>query len=259
MATTHYDFPTINGSDAIDGVNAINGLANAVDTALFTVDSALGTAESQSAQAISDAAAASTAANAAATNAAAAQSSAQAAINTANAANTTAGNTANALTSFEKLFNLVPNTVSSGMSVSGWTYALTLAQDSTGSIFKFYGDMRASMNASKSMTRVAIPGGSGSYSYGVATGLTLNQAPNTAYAISPAGWYRGLVDGNPDYTANSDWLFIAVGTNGQIYIHPASTSTAPTFNNAQSYVEAYFPAIYFNSSFGDTPITPDGN
>lgn len=37
MATTHYSFPTINGTDTIDGVNAINGLANSVDTALYQV------------------------------------------------------------------------------------------------------------------------------------------------------------------------------------------------------------------------------
>lgn len=37
MSTTHYSFPTINGTDTIDGVNAINGLANAVDTALYNV------------------------------------------------------------------------------------------------------------------------------------------------------------------------------------------------------------------------------
>lgn len=38
MATTHYNFPTINGTDTIDGVNAINGLANAVDTALYQIE-----------------------------------------------------------------------------------------------------------------------------------------------------------------------------------------------------------------------------
>ena len=38
MATTHYSFPTINGTDTIDGVNAINGLANAIDTALYQVE-----------------------------------------------------------------------------------------------------------------------------------------------------------------------------------------------------------------------------
>lgn len=37
MATTHYSLPTINGSDTIDGVNAINGLANAVDSAIYQV------------------------------------------------------------------------------------------------------------------------------------------------------------------------------------------------------------------------------
>lgn len=37
MATSHYNFPTINGTDTIDGVNAVNGLANAVDAALFGV------------------------------------------------------------------------------------------------------------------------------------------------------------------------------------------------------------------------------
>lgn len=37
MATAHYSFPTIVGTDTIDGVNAINGLANSVDAALFGV------------------------------------------------------------------------------------------------------------------------------------------------------------------------------------------------------------------------------
>ena len=37
MATAHYNFPTITGTDTIDGVNAINGLANSVDAALFGV------------------------------------------------------------------------------------------------------------------------------------------------------------------------------------------------------------------------------
>lgn len=37
MATAHYSFPTIVGTDTVDGVNAINGLANSVDAALFGV------------------------------------------------------------------------------------------------------------------------------------------------------------------------------------------------------------------------------
>lgn len=41
MTTSHYNFPTINGTDTIDGVNAINGLANSVDAALFGVASSI--------------------------------------------------------------------------------------------------------------------------------------------------------------------------------------------------------------------------
>lgn len=41
MATSHYNFPTINGTDTIDGVNAINGLANSVDAALFGVSGSI--------------------------------------------------------------------------------------------------------------------------------------------------------------------------------------------------------------------------
>lgn len=38
MATTNYKFPTITSEDTINGVTAINGLAEAVDTALKSVD-----------------------------------------------------------------------------------------------------------------------------------------------------------------------------------------------------------------------------
>ena len=38
MATTSYNFPTITAEDTINGVSAINNLADAVDTALKTVD-----------------------------------------------------------------------------------------------------------------------------------------------------------------------------------------------------------------------------
>lgn len=38
MATENYSFPTIASGDRLNGVSAINGLANAVDAALKTVD-----------------------------------------------------------------------------------------------------------------------------------------------------------------------------------------------------------------------------
>jgi hypothetical protein len=42
MATTNFNLPTIEDTDKIDGVSAINGLANAVDTVLETISSESG-------------------------------------------------------------------------------------------------------------------------------------------------------------------------------------------------------------------------
>lgn len=253
MSTTHYEFPTINGTDAINGVDAINGLANAVDTALYAVDSTVSGQATDIQTALDNAASASTAANAASTNAAAAQATAGAAVNSATSAVNTAASTANALITFEQKFNLVSNSVSSGLAMSGWTYNLTLAQSSDGSIFKFYGICDSNINASKTMTRVGIPGGSGNYAYGVATGLTLNNAPSSAYVVSPAGFYSAATS-----TEVYDNVFVsfAVGTDGQIYIMPSSASAA-SWSNSRSYHVGYFPCLYFNASFGDDPINPD--
>lgn len=247
MSTTHYEFPTINGTDAIDGVDAINGLANAVDTALYAVDSTVGGQATDIQTALDNAASASAAATAASTNAAAAQATASAAVNTATAANTTAGNTASALNTFMQKFNLVPQTITSGLAVNGWTYSLTLAQNDDGSIFKFYGNLESAANASKSMTRVAIPGGSGTFAYGVATGLVLNTHPDNAYFVTPAAVY-GSSDGS--WLKTFGRMGFAVGTDGQIYINCGS-STSSTFTTAWQYSYFFMPCLYFNASFGD--------
>lgn len=42
MSTTNYNFPTIQATDKIDGVSAINGLANAVDASLKEVAGSIG-------------------------------------------------------------------------------------------------------------------------------------------------------------------------------------------------------------------------
>lgn len=41
MPTTNYNFPTIASTDAIDGVTAVNGLANAVDAQLKAVSDSI--------------------------------------------------------------------------------------------------------------------------------------------------------------------------------------------------------------------------
>lgn len=248
MSTTHYEFPTINGTDAINGVDAINGLANAVDTALYAVDSTVSGQSTDIATALSNAAAASSAATAASTNAAAAQATANSAVNTAGAANTTADNTASALNAFEQLFNLSPVSVSSGISATGFTYSLTLAQDTTGSIYKFYGHFVNAAGTAGSVTRVAIPGGTGDYTYGVATGLTLNQAPSTAYQVVPAG-FRAQTSSAGAVSSLTGCSF-AVGTNGQIYIATQSSSSG-SISTSDRNAFYFFPCIYFNTSFGD--------
>lgn len=72
MATTYYNLPTINGADTIDGVNAINGLANSTDAALRQVQNQipdLTSISSQVTQATSTANTAMSTATQAATNA----------------------------------------------------------------------------------------------------------------------------------------------------------------------------------------------
>lgn len=257
MSTTHYEFPTVNGADPISFVDTFNGLANAVDSALYTVDSTVSGQSTDIQTALDNAASASTAATAASTNAAAAQATAGSAVNTANSAVSTASSAANALVEFEQKFNLVPNTVSSGMAATGWTYSLTLAQSSDGSIFKFYGSATAPQGTSKSMTRVAIPGGSGNYAYGVATGLTLNDAPDTAYQVTPGGVYwSNKGTGSSAFVYTQNLTGFVVGTNGQIYIMPSSGSSI-SWSNDPAYTLLFFPCVYFNKSFGDTPITPE--
>lgn len=248
MGTTHYDFPLVDGSDPIAFVDTFNAMANAFDSALYTVDGYASGASSKADTAISNAASASSAATAASSAATAAGNTANAASSTATAANNTAGATASALNAFEQKFNLTPTTVTSGMSVTGFTYALTLAQDSTGSIYKFYGNCVKAAGTSGSLTRVAIPGGTGDYTYGVDTGLVLNAEPDTAYLVNPAG-VRCSTNSSGNITSFVGCSF-AVGTNGHIYIFNQSSSSG-SVTTSERNANYFFPCIYFNTSFGD--------
>ena len=248
MGTTHYDFPLVDGSDPIAFVDTFNGMANAFDSALYTVDGYASAASTKADTAISDAASASAAATAASSAATTAGNTANSASATAIAANSTAGATASALNAFEQKFNLTPVTVTSGLSVTGFTYALTLAQDSTGSIYKFYGNLVKAAGTSGSLTRVAIPGGTGDYTYGVDTGLVLEAEPDTAYLVSPAG-VRCATNSSGNITSFVGCPF-AVGTNGHIYIYPQSSSSG-SVSTADRIANYFFPCIYVNTSFGE--------
>lgn len=93
MSTTYYNLPTINGTDTVDGVNAINGLANATDAALRQVANTipdLSTLNAQVATLTQQVGSAQTTAQNAATAASAAKSTADTAQSTASAAQVTA-------------------------------------------------------------------------------------------------------------------------------------------------------------------------
>lgn len=245
MATTHYDFPTVNGTDAIDGVNAINGLANAVDTALYAVDAAVIAQEGDIEEAKTNASSASAAASAASTNATAAQQTATAAQQTATAANQTASSAAAGVNALAAKFNLTNNaSVSSGLGITGATYKFTLSQNDDGSIFKFYGNIIGTA-ATTTTTRVAIPGLN---MYGTATGLMLRNVPSSAYVVNSAGYVNRFESSG---TATSGFAIeFAVGTNGMIYIFPSTSSSA--YSSSGKFIYGWiWPCLYFNTSFGD--------
>lgn len=145
------------------------------------------------------------------------------------------------------------------------TANVTLAQNSDGSLFKFYGQFYFDNNTTSainlntsSFAKTAIPGASNAY--GFATGLYLNTAPSSAYLIAPAGYGAfGTLGYNKTNTGYMDAgnLFavqIYVGTNGQIYIAPFGNN----WNSGNEVVSAntrnrifWLPQLYWNTNFGD--------
>lgn len=266
MATDHFNFPTIVGTDPIDGVNAINGLANAVDTAMYSLSADVIEQSSDISNIGQTANNAASNANAATTNATAAQQAAAAAQQTASAANNTAAaaqRTANsaimAVNDLASKFSMSTSTITSGLSLSNFRYSLSFAHNEDGTLFKFYGWMQKNTGSSSSITRVSIPGGRGDYAYGIATGFILPTHPNEAYVIAPAGLDFTLTSSPDviDVLSFDTYTSICVGTDGQIYIFPSNVSSqtiAATYGNKIGYI----PSLYINADFGDIVINPDG-
>ena len=141
-------------------------------------------------------------------------------------------------------------------------FKVNLAQNSEGTLFKFYGSCYIDNNTSSTVslgTYVAIPGSNNAY--GIATGLFLNSQPSSAYLIECAGYTacntRGYSKTNTDYmdAGNMFAVYIYVGTDGQIYIALAGND----FTNVGTPFVAYsrsrifwLPQLYWNGDFGDT-------
>ena len=255
-STTNYNLPQFVGTDKPTWLNDVNGAFASIDaqmklnadsatsasTSATTANNAIGTLANLETTAKTDLV---SAVNEVKAGAGTAQETANTAIGSANAV-------ATALNIFEQKFNLSNITQGTENNYTKTGIVInetTLAQNSDGSIFKFYGKLQ--VNPNSSVTRSAIAGMSG-YN-GVDVGLVLSKAPSSAYIVKCSGMYCEVNDSNCIMASNIEF---AVGTNGHIYIDP-TTSTNPIRPKSGGTVGRllFFPAIYFNDTFGDTPST----
>ena len=170
--------------------------------------------------------------------------------NTANGASTTATATDNRLTAFEQKFNVMSSITTGQIPATGNvdSNVVKLAQDSTSSMFKFYGSRTFFSNSVIQYS--AIEGMSGSY--GADTGLILTTPPAQAYIVENAG-LRFQSDNTDTNIRTSSSMHFAVGTNGHIYVNPKGNSSNVTIPNGVFERWYYSPYLYFNASFGDNP------
>lgn len=131
-----------------------------------------------------------------------------------------------------------------GLTVTG---SYTVAQNTAGSLFKFYGQVNVA-NGSDSDVTISlspIPGLTGYYGLLVDT---LNDAPETAYNVSNCGFqFVRLGNGSLENIWGSGF---AVGSNGGVYFSATTDATIsiPAHRNVQF---KFIPCLYFNTNFGD--------
>ena len=250
--TTNYNLPQFVGSDKPAWLGDIN-------PALSTIDTAMHSNATTAAQGVNDAATAKARADSAYTKAGDAETAAGTAQTTANTAVAGVNTNAGKIASLEAAFNLSSrNTITSLPSTGQWSNgcSFTLAQNTDGSVFKFYGNYWITNNTSSTITctKTAVAGLSGIY--GIATGLYLNEAPDEAYVVSDSG--LNYLAANSSYIWNESlWgSTFAVGTDGQIYIY-VNDAQSETISANQKRRYWLFPCIYFNSNWGDTPSPQD--
>lgn len=266
-STSHYNLPQFVSTDKPAWLTDINGAMGAIDTGIYEAKTTADTASTAASNADTKAGNAQQTANTALTNAGTAQSTADgntakigtltnldtsaktdlvSAVNEVNTNNNTVASNLNTFMTKFNLSNITEGNPTTTGSVSSDKY--TLAQNSDGSIFKFYGSKNYFSSAS--ITKTAIPGLTGYY--GGKTTLQLTTAPTTAYMIKSAGFVF-FVNNSENAITKLYECAIAVGTDGYVYIW------AGTYNGNESvpsgqYIRIQFaPCIYFNTDFGDIP------
>lgn len=211
--TTNYNLPQFVGSDKPAWLGDVNPAMSAIDTAMHA-----NAVKAQ--QGVDDASTAQARADSAYQKAGDAETTAGTAQLTANQAVAGVSQNAGRIEALENAFNLTNFQTVGTMTTGsfGNTHSLTLAQNTTGSVFKFYGYWYVTNNTSSAISaqKVAVQGLSGQY--GFATGLYLSTAPTEAYSVmcSCVGYY-----GNSSRTQLSTVypMSFAVGTDGQIYLY----------------------------------------
>ena len=199
-------------TNANSALSTAQGADSKADTAITNAATAQSTADNASSVATS----ALSTANSASSAASAAQTTADSASASATSANTKADSIASKLNlSNVTTFNYSDITVTSGSLTSG---SLTVAINSDGSLFKFYGAITGSnVNVAKIQTALR---------------------PTTDYTINPAG-----------HDTNGYNRSVNVKTTGEIEIPLGWASNATR--------AIYYPCLYWNSDFSDEPVTPN--
>ena len=248
--TTNYELPQFVGSDKPAWLGDINPAMNAIDTAMHAN-------ATTAAQGVSDAATAQARADSAYTKAGDAETAAGTAQTTANTAIANSNTNAGKIATLEAALNFNSiNHISElpSASTGGWARGcdLTVAQNSDGSMFKFYGIYQPFNNTSGGVVvnRPQVTGLTGVY--GIATGLYLNDAPTEAYVVSAAGLYFSAANASYIWNSNTWTSSFAVGTDGQIYIS-ANPQASETIAGNQMKCYQFYSSIYLNKNFGDTP------
>ena len=246
--TTNYNLPQFLGADKPAWLSDINPAMSAIDTAMHNnaVKAQQGVDDASTAQTTADNA--ETHAQTAITNAGTAQRTADTAIGDISTVNT-------------KLTTLNNRFILSDISTTDWKTSnnvdvkYTLAQNTEGSVFKFYGFLSLNNNTSSTMylnrSREITVTVNGEQHIALKSGLYLNSAPQNAYIITPAGiMLRRLINTTPNHTDSDTPLYIIVNTDGEILIAGWNAYLVEA-NHTQRYW--FNPCLYFNTNFGDLP------
>lgn len=236
--TTNYNLPQFVGSDKPAWLGDINPAMSAIDTAMHA-NAVLAQ------QGIDDASTAQTTAQTAEGHAQDAITSAGTAQETANGAVASLSQTNIKLDGFIEGMT-IDEFETSNITLQGTStkLRLTLAQSKDGSIFKIYGMCQIS-NASGSTINPF--GAIRNANNRIKTGLYLNTAPTSAFAIVPAG--MTFTKTNSGISNNAE-ITAYVEADGEItFDYWGSGSIA----NGYSHYLYLPPCLYFNTNFGDTP------